>query len=373
MNKKKILIVCNYKWTFHIFLEKLTDKICNDYDIDICCDINVDKEKKNKINNFNFIDLKIPNSANLFKFILCIFVLKKILKNNSYDLIISNNRNASFIARILPFIYYKKIKKIYIARGMYFHDAQNIFKKIISIAIEYILYFRTDLILSQSMEDIKFFSRLPFINKNKITHIGNGINHEYFNTNMKIYENKITKFCTTGRYSKLKNYNYLLRAFKEYLKFNKNSHLTFIGGDIEGSKAHLKLIEEIKNLDLTKYVTLTGVVDSAKDHLEVCDVYIHPSLREGMPRSLLEAMSMKKIVLASNIRGCREMIINNNNGFLFNPYSKKNLVNLMVKISKLSQIQIENITTNARITVENNYREDKYIKRQVNYINYSLQ
>ena len=45
----------------------------------------------------------------------------------------------------------------------------------------------------------------------------------------------------------------------------------------------------------------------------------------------------------------------------------------MVKISKLSQIQIENITTNARITVENNYREDKYIKRQVNYINYSLQ
>ena len=64
------------------------------------------------------------------------------------------------------------------------------------------------------------------------------------------------------------------------------------------------------------------------------------------------------------------MIINNNNGFLFNPYSKKNLVNLMVKISKLSQIQIENITTNARITVENNYREDKYIN-QVKYINYS--
>ena len=51
--------------------------------------------------------------------------LRKIIKNNSYDLIISNNRNASFIARIVPFILHKKNKKIYIARGMYFHDAQN--------------------------------------------------------------------------------------------------------------------------------------------------------------------------------------------------------------------------------------------------------
>ena len=223
------------------------------------------------------------------------------------------------------------------------------------------------------MEDVKFFSKLPFIKKSKIVHLGNGINHEIFNSKIKIFNNKIIKFCTTGRYSKLKNYYYLLKSFKQYLKFNKNSHLTFIGGDIEGSKAHLELISQVKNLNLTKYVTLTGVVDSAKDYLDFCDVYIHPSLREGMPRSLLEAMSMKKIVLASNIRGCREIIHNNKNGFLFNPYKNRDLVSLMIKVSKLSKNQIDEISTKARKTVENNYREDKYIKRQVKYINYSLQ
>ena len=106
------------------FLEKLTDSIVNNYDIDICCDLTVDKEQ-NKKSKVNFIDLKIPNNANILRFIQCIFSLRKIIKNNSYDLIISNNRNASFIARIVPFILHKKNKKIYIARGMYFHDAQN--------------------------------------------------------------------------------------------------------------------------------------------------------------------------------------------------------------------------------------------------------
>ena len=372
MSKKKILIVCNYKWTYHTFLEKLTDNIVNNYDIDICCDLTVDKGQ-NKKSKVSFIDLKIPNNANILRFIQCIFSLRKIIKNNSYDLIISNNRNASFIARIVPFILHKQNKKIYIARGMYFHDAQNFLKKAISILIEYCLYFKTDLILSQSMEDVKFFSKLPFIKKSKIVHIGNGINHEIFNSKIKIFNNKIIKFCTTGRYSKLKNYYYLLKSFKQYLKFNKNSHLTFIGGDIEGSKAHFELIDQVKNLNLTKYVTLTGVVDTAKDYLDVCDVYIHPSLREGMPRSLLEAMSMKKIVLASNIRGCREIIHNNKSGFLFNPYKNKDLVSLMIKVSKLSKNQIDEISINARKTVENHYREDKYIERQVKYINYSLQ
>ena len=84
-------------------------------------------------------------------------------------------------------------------------------------------------------------------------------------------------------------------------------------------------------------------------------------------------MSMKKIVLASNIRGCREIIHNNKNGFLFNPYKNRDLVSLMIKVSKLSKNQIDEISTKARKTVENNYREDKYIKRQVKYINYSLQ
>ena len=45
----------------------------------------------------------------------------------------------------------------------------------------------------------------------------------------------------------------------------------------------------------------------------------------------------------------------------------------MIKVSKLSKNQIDEISTKARKTVENNYREDKYIKRQVRYINYSLQ
>ena len=65
-----------------------------------------------------------------------------------------------------------------------------------------------------------------------------------------------------------------------------------------------------------------------------------PVLREGMPISV-EAMSMKNS-LASNIRGCREIIHNNKNGFLFNPYKNKDLASLMIKVIKFIKIKLMN-------------------------------
>ena len=53
--------------------------------------------------------------------------------------------------------------------------------------------------------------------------------------------------------------------------------------------------------------------------LSAMDVFCLPSWREGMPRSIIEAMMMEKPVIATNIRGCREEVIDNRAGFLV-PY-----------------------------------------------------
>ena len=368
MNKKKILIVCNYKWTYHVFLEKLGVILGNSYDIDICCNMSVTKTDGDD-KNVNFINLHIPNKPKIFSFIKSVFSIRKIIILNNYDIIISNNRNASFISRIVFFILYRKIYKIYIARGMYFHDAQNLIKKFISILIEYILYFRTDLILCQSSEDYYFFSKLPFVKKKYLSIIGNGINEKYFLSNKNIMVKEKINFCTIGRYSKLKNFKFLLLAFKDYLNYNNQAHLTFIGGDIEGSQAEAEMKNFIKSLDLFDKVTLTGVVKTSKYYLDQNDIYIHPSLREGMPRSILEAMAMKKIVIASNIRGCREIIKNEKNGFLFNVNDKKELIKIMLKVSNMNKVEVEKIRNNARSTVENKYNEKLYLQNQLDKIN----
>ena len=90
-----------------------------------------------------------------------------------------------------------------------------------------------------------------------------------------------------------------------------------------------------------------------------------------MPKSLLEAMSVGLVVLASNIRGAREIIINEKNGFLYKVKNKKELYNQMEKLINLNQKEILKIRNNSLNTIKD-YSEAKYLERQLNGIINSL-
>ena len=90
-----------------------------------------------------------------------------------------------------------------------------------------------------------------------------------------------------------------------------------------------------------------------------------------MPKSLLEAMSVGLVVLASNIRGAREIIINEKNGFLYKVKNKRELYNQMEKLINLNQKEILKIRNNSLDTIKD-YSESKYLGRQLNGIIDSL-
>lgn len=58
--------------------------------------------------------------------------------------------------------------------------------------------------------------------------------------------------------------------------------------------------------------------NEALKELSVIDIYIQTSLWEGMPIAVLEAMAMKKPILATNIIGNKDIVVHNETGFLFN-------------------------------------------------------
>ena len=98
--------------------------------------------------------------------------------------------------------------------------------------------------------------------------------------------------------------------------------------------------------------------DNIKQYYEAFDCYVLPSYREGLSKSLLEAMSMERIVIASDVPGCREAIRQGVNGFLMAAQSTQELINVMEKVIQLKTSEIESISTEARVQVKNAFSKE---------------
>ena len=72
-----------------------------------------------------------------------------------------------------------------------------------------------------------------------------------------------------------------------------------------------------------------------------------PSYSEGMSRSIMEAISFARPVICSNIYGCKEMVINNFNGFHVKPKSIQSIFNALNKFNNLSLEQKIKYATNS--------------------------
>ena len=160
------------------------------------------------------------------------------------------------------------------------------------------------------------------LNENSIC-INNGINIEKLEEETEdLKEKKIDydnlKICTVGRIGFQKN----PKVFNEIAEKFPNLQFTWIGDG------------ELKNELTSPNIKVTGWLDR-KDVLKELnnnDIFLLPSLWEGLPISLLEAMYMKKICIVSNVIGNRDVIENGRNGF--NVKNLKDCINVINNITK---------------------------------------
>lgn len=80
-----------------------------------------------------------------------------------------------------------------------------------------------------------------------------------------------------------------------------------------------KLLVQIRERNLERTVLLAGFREDIPELLKVMDVFVLPSLEEGMPQSLLQAMAMERAVVASSVGGVPEVIRNGKTGLLVPP------------------------------------------------------
>jgi glycosyltransferase involved in cell wall biosynthesis len=189
----------------------------------------------------------------------------------------------------------------------------------------------------------------------KIAVINNGIDLEEINkagsVSLSNNKNEIV-VVMAGRLSKEKGHKYLFEAMS---KMDSIKAIIVGKGPFESS-----LKSYVENNNLTDKVEFIGFRENVLDYIKSADIFILPSISEGLPLSLLEAMALKKVVIASAIGGIPSVIKDKHNGILIRPGNYQDIIRAIDYIRD-NKVQAEVIAANARKTIEDNYSITKMV------------
>lgn len=132
------------------------------------------------------------------------------------------------------------------------------------------------------------------------------------------------KFLFLGQIGGRKGIFDLLKVVNNNKKLLKGKFLLYVGGNGDVDKLKSYIIHN----DLVDFVKFEGWVSGSKKEqlLNSCDIYILPSYNEGLPLSILEAMSYGMPIASTLVGGIPEIVFNNKNGVLFQPGSENGIL-----------------------------------------------
>ena len=134
-------------------------------------------------------------------------------------------------------------------------------------------------------------------------------------------DDKAVLIGTVGRLVPVKGHAVLLEALRILRESNQNVTLLFVGdGPLRG---HLEA--EVKRLGLKQSVTFAGSQAQAYDFINMMDIFVLPSLHEGIPVVLLEALALKRPVVATRVGGIPEVVSHGQSGMLVSPANAADL------------------------------------------------
>tara|TARA_B100000315_G_scaffold69738_1_gene63538 strand:- start:2011 stop:3150 length:1140 start_codon:yes stop_codon:yes gene_type:complete len=170
--------------------------------------------------------------------------------------------------------------------------------------------------------------------------------------------NKEFILLNIGRLHEQKGQSYLLKAFQHIIKKLKNIKL-LIAGD---GKLEQELKDLADKLGIRQNVLFLGKRNDIKTIISIADILVMPSLYEGFGIAVIEAMLLRKPVVASDIDGIREIITHNKDGILVPP---ENPDKLALEIEKLitHKPSRESLGNNASRTVLQNFDIAKNVKK----------
>jgi len=264
--------------------------------------------------------------------------IRQLLDSQKFDIIHTHGGTAGFWGRLVAASLKKRPVIVHTYHGLHYLNISQVaakaiaqkFKRAIFQKIDRFLLNYTDQIICVCSSDYEKAIAAKVATPSKTSVVYNGIEIDQFSKPLdranarKIFDIAPTEFVfgNVGRLHEQKGHKYLLEAFA---KVSDRARLLIIGdGDLRE-----ELVALAEKLQISDRVLFLGTRTDITEFLSAIDVFVLPSLWEGQPIALLEALAIGKPCIASSVDGIPEIIKNGVNGYLVNPTDINELTRIM--------------------------------------------
>lgn len=335
----KILFVSNTSWYLYNFRLRLMESLIEKGNIVIVAAPYDECSEKLKKKRIGFIPIELDRKKiNPTKDLKFFWRLYNIYKKEKPDLVLHHTLKPNICGAVAAKI--AKIKCINNVTGLgWVFMRENVLFRVAKLLCKFSFNFCEKVFLLNE-DDLRFFERNKILNKSKSLLIKEGVNTSFFHPDSCEKFNKSKNFFIflfIGRLLWDKGVGEFINAARILKRKYLNAQFWLLGPIDKGNPSGIpeEKVKEWQQLGLIKYL---GMVEDVRPFICQSDVVVSPSFyREGIPRSLLEAASMGKPLIATNFVGCKEIVDHGINGFLVPIKDSKALANAMMKMIEIGE------------------------------------
>ncbi|MCG3771104.1 MAG: putative glycosyltransferase EpsD [Nitrosomonadaceae bacterium] len=343
MRALRICQLCAVDFTLQHFLLPLVDGLlAKGWNVtSVCSDGKYGVEIHQR--GYQYLPINISRSMlDVFSHVRTVWVLYRLFRRESFDVLHVHTPVAAWLGRIagrlarVPLI-------VYTTHGFYFHDEMPKYKYRFYVWLERLSGGLTDLLFTQSSEDASSAVVEGIATQGNIVVIGNGVCIDLFTPVNR--ERKVRVRAALGipggasvvgvvaRIVREKGLVEFLDAAVQLGQRFPNAHFLLVGERLISDHG-VSLEAELQDArtKLGPRLMVVGYRSDVADVLSAIDIFCLPSYREGMPRSIIEAMMMELPVVATNIRGSREEVIDGETGLLVPTHSSTRLTQALSRL-----------------------------------------
>lgn len=316
-----------------------------------------------------FIPVNIPRSVSPFLDLAALFKLWRIFLKNKPHIVHTRTAKAGFLGRLAAFLAGVPII-IHTTHGLPFYPGQNIVKYNFYKSLEKFSAKISDIVFSQNKEDLQRLVEEKITENIKTAYEGNGVDikmiREYITEEKKQkirkefnLEDKELMVVSVSRLEPVKRLDKLLEVMSK-IKTNIKWKCLIVGRG--------PLLEEIKKLShkfkLENKVYFTGWRDDTWDIINAADIVVLTSDKEGIPRSIMEAMALGKPVVATNVLGTRELVRDGQTGILKDVNDIEGLARSVEQLLNDNFLRSKFGEAGAKV-IENEFEESQVLERLI--------